>query len=401
MGVESLRRLGPDLDPFVQDTWTIRSSGFGGRPQRQRHVGPRGDASRDAGALRSHAHLAHGAQRHQRSVVRDGGGARHHEPLHRPVQRLGPAPARLRPGHRVHATSTRPRRTSWRCSRTTSRPASRSSGRAAVHHLDRLRDRGLADRPRGLQRRRGDRRRRLHTTRATAPPAAGGRSTPASSPARTSAAPTTASSSCSTSATRTGGRALVAINWNKTDGFYPRTVDQNWYIDGPLTMDTPFGSTLNHYQNNLERAGPDDPRVGGQDHRQLHHPDHRDRPRAPASGTTRAGRSSRSRASRPGQSWMGGHDPGGHLPRRPGGTRPWSRPTRTTPTGCRRRPSSTSPSARRSRSATSCSVGVSFDVLNALNSSAPNRVVYTAANYGLVSSLVHPRVYRLGLKLSI
>ena len=40
----------------------------------------------------------------------------------------------------------------------------------------------------------------------------------------------------------------------KTDGFFPRVVDQNWYIDGPLTMDTPFGSTYNHFQNNL--SGP-------------------------------------------------------------------------------------------------------------------------------------------------
>jgi outer membrane receptor protein involved in Fe transport len=45
-----------------------------------------------------------------------------------------------------------------------------------------------------------------------------------------------------------------AINYTQTDGFFPRVVDQNWYIDGPLTMDTPFGSTYNHFQNNL--SGP-------------------------------------------------------------------------------------------------------------------------------------------------
>jgi len=43
---------------------------------------------------------------------------------------------------------------------------------------------------------------------------------------------------------------------------------------------------------------------------------------------------------------------------------------------------------------------ISFDALNALNSSAPNRVVYTAANYGLESSVVWPRVYRAGIKFS-
>ncbi|MBP1621538.1 MAG: hypothetical protein H6Q02_2305, partial [Acidobacteria bacterium] len=31
---------------------------------------------------------------------------------------------------------------------------------------------------------------------------------------------------------------------------------------------------------------------------------------------------------------------------------------------------------------------------------APNRVVYTASNYGLVSSLVIPRTYRVGVKFS-
>jgi hypothetical protein len=34
----------------------------------------------------------------------------------------------------------------------------------------------------------------------------------------------------------------------------PRTVDQNWYIEGPMIHDTPFGSTVNHYVNNL--SGP-------------------------------------------------------------------------------------------------------------------------------------------------
>jgi len=43
-------------------------------------------------------------------------------------------------------------------------------------------------------------------------------------------------------------------------------------------------------------------------------------------------------------------------------------------------------------------LNISLDALNALNSSAPNRVVYTQANYGLVSSLILPRTYRLGVK---
>jgi hypothetical protein len=45
-------------------------------------------------------------------------------------------------------------------------------------------------------------------------------------------------------------------------------------------------------------------------------------------------------------------------------------------------------------------LGLSFDALNALNEGAPDRVVYTSANYGLVSSLVWPRTYRFGVKFS-
>ena len=51
-------------------------------------------------------------------------------------------------------------------------------------------------------------------------------------------------------------QGIASVNWNKSDGIAPRVVDQNWYIDGPLVMDTPFGSTMNHFQNNLEGPLP-------------------------------------------------------------------------------------------------------------------------------------------------
>jgi len=47
-------------------------------------------------------------------------------------------------------------------------------------------------------------------------------------------------------------QSMLAINYTNTDGFYPRPVDQNWYVDGPLIMDTPFGVSPNHFQNNTE-----------------------------------------------------------------------------------------------------------------------------------------------------
>jgi hypothetical protein len=49
-------------------------------------------------------------------------------------------------------------------------------------------------------------------------------------------------------------QGLASFNWTNSDGVAPRTVDQNWYIEGPMIHDTPFGSTVNHYVNNL--SGP-------------------------------------------------------------------------------------------------------------------------------------------------
>jgi len=47
---------------------------------------------------------------------------------------------------------------------------------------------------------------------------------------------------------------LASFNWNDSDGFAPRQVDQYWYIDIPLVHNTPNGSSPNHYTNNL--SGP-------------------------------------------------------------------------------------------------------------------------------------------------
>jgi uncharacterized protein (DUF2141 family) len=46
-------------------------------------------------------------------------------------------------------------------------------------------------------------------------------------------------------------QGLGAVNYNHSSGIAPRMLDQNWYIDGPMIMDTPFGTSYNDYQNNL------------------------------------------------------------------------------------------------------------------------------------------------------
>jgi outer membrane receptor protein involved in Fe transport len=193
-------------------------------------------------------------------------------------------------------------------------------------------------------------------------------------------------------------QGFAAINWNRTDGFYPRTVDQNWYIDGPVVMDTPLGSSLNHYQNNLKGPALMTPewavKVTGSY-------------KVPTIETD-VGlriRYDSGRAIWPIQDlpvfqpWTSWPPPQGTIlddvwrpmlvasdPEKPD----WM-------------PATTIFDLSLSKTFTIGEVGaiqISFDVLNALNSSAPNRVVYTEANYGLVSSLVWPRVYRAGLKFS-
>ncbi len=134
-----------------------------------------------------------------------------------------------------------------------------------------------------------------------------------------------------------------AINYTNTDGFYPRPVDQNWYIDGPLTMDTPFGSTPNHFQNNLDGPALMTPewmaKLAGSYTIPVIETDFgfrlrydSGRPIFPIDnnlGPFYAG-------------WMGVWlRPGDPCLSAPVGTTGWSSRTPTTPTGCRRPPSST------------------------------------------------------------
>jgi outer membrane receptor protein involved in Fe transport len=193
-------------------------------------------------------------------------------------------------------------------------------------------------------------------------------------------------------------QGMAAINWNHTDGFYPRTVDQNWYIDGPIVMDTPFGSTLNHYQNNL--SGPalmtpewaikiagsyTVPKLETDIGFRLRYDS--GRPIWPIQGVPTW------------QSWMSfPPDPGTYI-----GVGWGDQMVATDPNKPNWLPSSTIIDLSLQKSfqlGTAGQVNVSLDALNALNSSAADRVVYTNANYGLVSSVALPRTYRLGVKFS-
>jgi outer membrane receptor protein involved in Fe transport len=188
-----------------------------------------------------------------------------------------------------------------------------------------------------------------------------------------------------------------AINYTKTDGFYPRVVKQNTFIDGPLSMDTPFGSTPNHFQNNLSGPALMTPewmaKVAGSYTIPVIETDFGFRLRYDSG-----------RALFPIDqgfnvyaSWMGDFDPEVHF----------------TETGWHNRIVADNPDDPDWMPATTIvdlnlrkrfgigrgtGISVSFDVLNAFNEGSPSRVGYTQDDYGKVTALVVPRRYRLGLK---
>ena len=189
-------------------------------------------------------------------------------------------------------------------------------------------------------------------------------------------------------------QGMAAINWNKTDGFYPRVVDQTWFIDGPIVMDTPLGSSKDHFQNNTSGPAMMTPvwavKIAG----------------SYTVPTIETDIGLRIRYDSGVPVWPVEAVPGWAT---------WKESTEgsylnlgesvimvaTDPTKPDWTSSTTILDLSLQKSFKLGNVGqlnISFDALNALNSSAPNRVVYTQANYGLVSSLVMPRTYRLGVK---
>ncbi len=195
-------------------------------------------------------------------------------------------------------------------------------------------------------------------------------------------------------------QANLALNYMKTDGFFPRTVNQNWYIDGPLTMDTPFGSTSNHFQNNLSGPALMTPewmaKLAGSYTIPVIETDFGFRVRYDS------GRPIFAIDSNIGPfyaSWMGvdGYDPETQLV-----SAGWhDRLVVQNPDDPNWMPSTTIFDLNlRKRFGIGRGMGITaaLDVLNATNESNANSIGYTGADYGVVNSIVRPRIYRLGLK---
>ena len=188
-----------------------------------------------------------------------------------------------------------------------------------------------------------------------------------------------------------------AINYTKTDGFYPRVVDQNWYVDMPLMQDTPLGSTPNHYNNNL--SGP-----------ALMTPEWM----AKLAGSytipvieTDFGFRLRYDSGRPifeidqnlGPWWSDAQefDPATDLVQSGWHERmvaidaddPLWMPAKTIVDLNLR---------KRFGVGKGMGITASFDALNAFNEDAANRVGFSGADIGQVNSFISPRIYRLGLK---
>jgi outer membrane receptor protein involved in Fe transport len=187
-------------------------------------------------------------------------------------------------------------------------------------------------------------------------------------------------------------QALASFNWTDTDGVAPRTVDQNWYIDGPMVMDTPFGSTLNHFVNNLEGPMLMTPRfmfkLSGSYTIPVIETDLGFRVRYDD------GRAIFPIETVPSyQSWDEEFQPGiivgvGGDEKIVAGKEQWL-------------PSTTIIDLSLNKTFEfkgDYGFNIAFDALNVLNEDSPNKVGYTEADYGRVYSLVNPRRYRLTLK---
>jgi hypothetical protein len=190
-------------------------------------------------------------------------------------------------------------------------------------------------------------------------------------------------------------QGMAAINWNQSDGMAPRTVDQNWYIDGPMVMDTPFGSSYNHFQNNLEGPLLMTPEI-----------------MVKMTGSflipvveTNFGMRYRYDSGRPFfplqsiptyASWMADINPGVYL-----GTGGNDQLVADDPNNADFGPDTQIVDlslSKEFRFASAYGVNFSFDILNAFNENSPNRIGFRQGDYGRVYGLVTPRLYRAGVK---
>jgi outer membrane receptor protein involved in Fe transport len=191
-------------------------------------------------------------------------------------------------------------------------------------------------------------------------------------------------------------QGTFAINYTDTNGFYPRVVDQNWYIDGPLVMDTPFGSSFNHFQNNLDGPALMTPKwmakLAGSYTIPVIDTDFGFRVRYDSGRAIFPVDTLVTYAS-----WMGDTPPPGTIL-----TTGWGNDmVAIDPTTNDWLPSTTIVDLslnKRFDIGRGMGIGVAIDALNAFNEGAANRVGFRPGDYGRVYGLVTPRVFRLGLK---
>jgi hypothetical protein len=190
-------------------------------------------------------------------------------------------------------------------------------------------------------------------------------------------------------------QGLFSVNWNKSDGIASRALDQNWYIDGPLVMDTPFGTTMNHFQNNTEGPLPMTPelmiKLSGSYTLPRIETDFgmrwrfdTGRPFVPVQGLNTAA------------SWMSDLPPGVLIG---GGWHEFMVADDPTEPDWTPNTSIIDLSVSKRFDVRGIGLALSLDVLNAFNESSPNRVGFHEYDYGRVYGLVQPRTMRLGAKL--
>ncbi|MCP4899383.1 MAG: hypothetical protein GY906_20655, partial [bacterium] len=190
-------------------------------------------------------------------------------------------------------------------------------------------------------------------------------------------------------------QGMASVNYTNTDGVAPRTVDQNWYIDGPMIMDTPFGSTLNNYVNNLEGPMLMTPewmfKLAGSYTIPGIETDLGFRVRFDSGRAIFPVETLPTPARWQGEFWDGQIiAPTGSNEKIVSDTEDWL-------------PSTTIVDLNLSKTFSTgrdTSFNITLDVLNAFNEGKANKVGFGPGDYGRVYSIVRPRMMRLGLKFS-
>jgi outer membrane receptor protein involved in Fe transport len=195
---------------------------------------------------------------------------------------------------------------------------------------------------------------------------------------------------------------LASLNWSSSDGFAPRMVSQDWFVDGPIAMTRPSGTSLNHFVNNTEGPLPMTPEwlfkvaaiymipvIETDFGLRLRH--NSGRAIVPTEGFE------------PYQWWMGGFD--GCFPDETCLLTPTWWPSIVTgdPNEPDWLPATTIIDLNLAKNFSLGKVGslyLSFNVLNATNEIVANGVESEGEDYGEVTGVVLPRRYRLDLKFS-